>query len=427
MDIVIKNALVLTQNKSREVIRADVGIEGNRIAEVGKNLPKSGYVIDGTGCALMPGLVNAHTHLPMTLLRGFADDMELESWWRTKIWPTEAKIREEDCYYGALLGCLEMIRSGTTSFFDMYFHMEYVAQAVTHAGLRANLGYGMVDMGNAHKRVRELRASADFLEYVKRMKSGRIEASIAPHAPNTCSEELLLAAKQLASKNNCRLQLHVSETRKEVYELQKKTGKRPVEYLDSIGFLGEDCVLSHGVWLTKHEINLLAKSGCTVVHNPVSNQKLASGGIAPLPEMLKAGVNVALGTDGCASNNNLDLFEEIKFCAISQKNARWDPTVIPAGQALDFATVNGGRLFGGRAGLIEPGKLADLILIGLKKPHLTPLHNLKSSLAYSARGGDVKTSICGGKILMEDYAIKVMDEQAVLMKAQECAERIVGR
>lgn len=427
MDIVIKNALVLTQNKKREVVRADVGIEGDRIAGIGRNLPKSGYVIDGSGCAVMPGLVNAHTHLSMTLLRGFADDMELESWWRTKIWPTEAKIKEEDCYYGALLGCLEMIRSGTTSFFDMYFHMEYVAQAVAYSGLRANLGYGMVDMGNAHKRVRELRASGDFLDYVRHLKNGRIECSIAPHAPNTCSEELLLSSKELAEKNDCKIQIHTSETRKEVYEVQKKTGKRPVEYLDSIGFLGEDCVLAHGVWLTKHEINLLAKSGATLVHNPVSNQKLASGGIAPLPEMLQAGVNVTLGTDGCASNNNLDLFEEIKFCAISQKNARWDPTVIPAGQALDFATVNGGRLFGGRTGSIEPGKLADILLIDLKKPHLSPLHNLTSLLAYSARGGDVKTTICDGKILMEDYSVKVLDEQAVMFKAQECAEGIVRR
>jgi len=427
MDIVIKNALVLTQNQKREVVRTDVGIEGNMIAQVGPNLPKSGYVIDGSGCALMPGLVNAHTHLSMTLLRGFADDMELESWWRTKIWPTEAKIKEEDCYYGALLGCLEMIRSGTTAFFDMYFHMEYVAQAIAHSGLRANLGYGMVDMWNAHKRVRELRATGEFLDYVRHLKNSMIECSIAPHAPNTCSEELLLASKQLAEKNGCRIQIHASETRKEVYEVQKRTGKRPVEYLDSIGFLGEECVLAHGVWLTKHEVSLLAKNGCTLVHNPVSNQKLASGGIAPLPEMLQSGVNVTLGTDGCASNNNLDLFEEIKFCAISQKNARWDPTVIPAGQALDFATVNGGKLFGGRTGSIEEGKLADMILVDLKKPHLAPVHNLKSLLAYSARGGDVKTMICGGKILMEDYAIKVLDEQAIILKAQECAERIVRK
>lgn len=427
MDIVIKNALVLTQNPKRELLRADVGIEGNRISEVGSDLSKSGYVIDGSGCALLPGLVNAHTHLPMTLLRGFADDMELESWWKTKVWPTEAKIREEDCYYGALLGCLEMIRCGTTSFFDMYFNMEYVAQAVAHSGLRANLGYGMVDLGNAHKRVRELRAADAFISYVKGMDNGRIEASVAPHAPNTCSDELLLAGKKMAVENGCKLQLHVSETRKEVYEVQKRTGKRPVEHLDSLGFLGGDCVLAHGVWLTKHEINLLGKSGCTIVHNPVSNQKLASGGIAPLPEMLAAGVNVTLGTDGCASNNSLDLFEEMKFCAISQKNARWDPTVIPAGQAVDFATVNGGKLFGGKVGSVEKGKLADLILIDLKKPHLSPLHSLQSQLAYSARGGDVKTAICDGKILMEDYMVKVLDEQAVIMKAQECAEGILKR
>ena len=421
MDITIKNALIVGE----KAFRGDIGIEGNRIEEIGGNLPKDGYVIDGEKTAVMPGMVNAHTHAAMSLFRGYADDMELHAWLKEKIWPVEAKLTEEDCYWGTMLSCAEMVRSGTTGFFDMYFHMRGVARAVGECGLRANLSHGMIDLLEEEKTEKELKEAERLVRFVRDMKSERIEASFGPHAPNTCSEELLIKTKELAEEYNCKIQIHVSETRGEVYDVKKRTGKRPVELLDSIGFLDKNVLMAHCVWLTKNEMRLIAKNGASVVSCPVSNQKLAVGSMLSYPEIKKYGVTVGIGTDGCASNNSLDMFEEMKVFSIGQKNANWDSTALPARETLELATRNGGKILGKDTGIIKKGKLADLILVDLKKTHFIPLHDIVSHLVYCARGGDVKTTICDGKILMEDYSLKI-DEQKIIENAQERADALLG-
>jgi len=407
--ILIKNPDFIVTPK--QVLRnKNIIIEENKISKIGKATDKSDYVIDAKGFAVLPGLVNSHTHLAMTLFRGYADDMELMQFLQ-KIWKIEAKLTEKDCYIGSLLGCLEMIKSGTTCFDDMYFYMDATARACEKSGIRGNLAWAILDkeittqpgdpVGNCE-------------QFIKRWSNHELVKPLAgPHAIYTCSTENLLRTKELAEKYKCGIHIHLSETQKEVKDCLKKNKLRPVEYLKKIGFLGKNILAAHCVWLDKKEIKILASSGIQAAHCPTSNLKLASG-IAPVAEMLKAGIKVGLGTDGCASNNNLDLFEEIKLLALIQKQITSNPIVLPARQAISCA-----------AGQITEGAQADLILINLKKPHLTPLHNIISNLVYSAGGQDVDTVICNGKILMQGRKVLTLNEQEILKKAKRAAERLV--
>ncbi len=429
MGILIKNARVLTQDKKRNfLVGADILVEENKISLVQKHIrEKAEFVIDASHKLVLPGLVNAHTHLAMTLFRGYADDMVLEKWLGEKIWPLEKKLRADDVYRGSMLGCAEMIRSGTTCFADMYFFMDEVARAVGESGMRASLSYGMFDLGKPDKREKELRIAEEFVNKNHNAARGRVICSLGPHSPYTCSKEMLIKAKGLARKKKMKIQMHLSETRKEVYDIMKSHRKRPVEYLEEIGFLGDDVIAAHCGWVSAREIRILAERGVSIAHCPVSNLKLATGGIAPVAEMLENRACVALGTDGAASNNTLDMFETMKLAALLQKHRLWDASALGAGLALDMATTNGARALGVNAGSIEKGKLADMITIDLKSPNLLPTHNLLSHVVYAANAGNVCDVILDGKLVMENKTILTFDEEKILERAQKAAEDLVAR
>ena len=400
-----------------------------RIEQVGKGSSDSAdVVVNGHGKIVLPGLINAHTHLSMCLFRGYADDMVLQDWLRKKIWPLEGKLTGEACYQGALLGAAEMILSGTTTFMDMYFYMEDVAKAVNEAGLRAFLSYGMIDIFDPAKTPIERKKSEELFNFIQQLGVSRIRFALAPHAPYTCSAETLLWAKEFAEKNDTLIHIHIAETRKEQADFQKQHNLRVVEYLDKIGALSRKMVGAHCVWLTKSEVGLLAKASASATHCPVSNMKLASGGVAPLPEMFDAGVAVSLGTDGAASNNTLDMFETMKVCALLHKAHRWDPTILNAQRVLDLATIEGARALGMEAqiGSIDVGKRADIILLDANQPNLNPIYGpdtVVSDLVYSASSGNVNTTIVDGHVLMENRQLKTIDLSSTLASAKELVNR----
>ncbi|MFH1447336.1 MAG: amidohydrolase family protein [Candidatus Micrarchaeota archaeon] len=427
MGILFKNGIVVTQNKKRQITRADVLVKGNRIERVSKSIgTKPEYIIDCSSKLVLPGLCNTHGHLAMTLLRGYGDDMRLSSWLEKKIWPLEAKLKGDDVYHGSLLACLEMIKTGTTACADMYFFMDKSARAVEESGMRANLSYGMIDLGNKMKAEKELGANTKLIKEWHGKADGRIQCSFGPHAIYTCSRELIQKTVALAKKHRVRIQLHLSETRKELHDSKRQFGKRPAEYADSLGLLAKNTILAHCGWLSMSEIRLIAKRKAHVSHNPESNLKLASG-IAPVSEMIGEGVSVSLGTDGAASNNSLSLFGAMKTCALIHKVNRWDATLVNAQQTLDMATINGARALGINAGSIEKGKLADIITLDLKSPSLTPHHNHISNLVYSENGSSVQDVVINGKVVMQEGKILTFDESFALEKAREVAEDLVSR
>ena len=392
----------------------DMLIEGNRIVRIGKDLPKDEDIIEGHGKLAIPGLVNCHTHLAMTLMRGYADDMELMPWLQEKIWPLEAKLTAEDVYWGVKLGCLEQIRNGITCFNDMYYFMDETARATKEMGLRAFLSAVIFDM-----RPELLNKTEPFIR--RWQGDDLITPTVGPHAAYTCSEETLLKAKEIADKYDTIVHIHVSETRQEVDGFNLSKGMSPVEYLDKLGLLNERLLAVHCVWLSLEDAYLLAKHHANVVDCTVSNLKLSSG-IAPLNYLLEAGVNVCLGTDGPSSNNNLNLFEEMKVTAIVQKNAYHMPAAFPAEQIWKIATEGAYKAFNLDMGLRE-GALADLALIDLRSPCLCPHSNIISHLVYSMTGG-VDTTIVNGQVLMENGYIN--GETEILEKAQERFERLTA-
>jgi 5-methylthioadenosine/S-adenosylhomocysteine deaminase len=386
--------------------------------------------IDGAGKIVLPGLINTHTHLAMVLFRGYADDMQLQDWLQKKIWPLESRLTGEACYQGALLGCAEMILSGTTTFMDMYFHMEDVARAVDESGLRAFLSYGIIDLFDSGKAKAEQEKSRELFEFFRKLGNSRIRFALGPHAPYTCSAETLLWAKEFAEENGVIFHIHIAETRKEQADSQKQYGARVVEYLDKIGALCDRMLAAHCVWLTKSEVALLAKAGVSVAHCPVSNMKLASGGVAPLPEMFEAGIAVGLGTDGAASNNSLDMFETMKICALLHKAQRWDPTVLNAQKVLDLATIEGARALGlqDETGSIETGKKADIVVLDGGMPNMNPVHGketIVSDLVYSASAANVNTTIVDGKVLMQNRQLRTMNLEQTVQSADEIAHKLI--
>ncbi len=423
MSILIKNGRIL-YGESPEVIEADLLIEGNRISEIKKGLDApADYVIDARGRIISPGFVNAHTHSPMGLFRGLADDLPLMDWLEKYIWPREAKLTREITKVGAYLGALEMIKTGTTAFLDMYFFMDAVAEVVLESGLRGYLSYGMIDLGDPDKTEKELKGALESMEFIERLGSERVHFVFGPHAPYTCSLSLLRRVRELADEHGKLITIHVSETQSEIGRIVERYGKSPVELLDDIGFLGKDVIIAHGVWLDSRDIHILARHGVTVAHNPASNMKLASG-VMPLEKLLKAGVNVALATDGSASNNNLDMLEEMKLAALLHKVYNFDPTVADARTVFRMATVNGAKALRLKAGVIKEGYLADLVIINFSRPHLRPINNVISHLVYSANGNDVETTIVDGKILMLDQEVLTLDEEKILEKAERAVEKL---
>jgi 5-methylthioadenosine/S-adenosylhomocysteine deaminase len=400
----------------RLIKNQDILIDGCRIAKIGRDLKNDGGddVIDGRGKLAIPGLINCHTHLAMTLLRGYADDMELMPWLQEKIWPLEARMTGEDIYWGARLGCLELIRFGITCYNDMYLFMDETARATKEMGLRGFLSEVIFDQPPERL--------AGVEPFIKRWQGDElITPVVGPHTPYTCSEETLLKAKEIADKYGAMIHIHVSETRKEVDDINLSRGMSPVEYLDSLGMLNERLSAAHCVWLSLKDVYLLAKRRVNVVECTVSNLKLSSG-ISPLNYLLQAGANVCLGTDGASSNNNLSLFEEMKVTAIVQKNACHTPAAFSADTIWKISTENAYKAFKLEMGLCE-GALADMALINLHRPWLCPESNLLSHIVYSMTGG-VDTTIVNGKVLMREGIIPV--EAEILEGAQKRFERIAG-
>ncbi len=421
MSILIRNGRVI-YGENFEVVEADVLIEGNRIAKIARGINESAdTVIDAKGRIVSPAFINLHTHSPMGLFRGLADDLPLMDWLQNHIWPREAKLTREYTKVGAYLGALEMIKSGTGTFLDMYFFMDGVAEVTLESGLRGYLSYGMIDLGDPEKTGKEIREALRTMEFIDRLGSDRVHFVFGPHAPYTCSIALLKEVRRLASEHNKLITIHVSETMAEIGQITERYGKSPVVLLDDIGFLGGDVIIAHGVWLDSRDIQILAREGVTVAHNPGSNMKLASG-VMPLQKLLNAGVNVGLGTDGAASNNNLDMLDEMKLAALLHKVHNLDPTVADAKTVFRMATLNGARALGIKAGVIKEGYLADIAIIDFNKPHLRPINNVISHLVYSANGNDVETTIVDGKVLMLDGEILTLDEEKILSDA----ERVIG-
>lgn len=392
----------------------DILIQGNRINDIGCDLKDEDgtEVIDGHGKLAIPGLINCHTHLAMTLLRGYADDMELMPWLKEKIWPLEERLTAEDVRWGVKLGCLEQIHFGITCYNDMYYFPDTTAEATKEMGLRAFISGVVFDI--KPKMLREVEP------FIKRWKGDDlIMPAIGPHAAYTCSEETLQKVKEIADRHGTMVHIHVSETRQEVDGFLLSKGMSPVEYLDRLGLLNERLAAVHCVWLSEEDCYLLAERKANVVDCTVSNLKLTSG-IAPLNTLMKAGANVCLGTDGASSNNNLSLFEEMKVTAIVQKNAYHTPAAFSAEQIWNLATENAYRMAGLNMGL-RAGALADLALIDLRKPWMCPETSMVSHLVYSMTGG-VDTTIVNGRVLMREGVIP--GEAEILEQAQKSFERL---
>lgn len=431
VDILVEGVMIVSPDEEPFVLdKADIAIRGPRIAYAGPSpspdeFSEAAKVIGGAGMIALPGFVNAHTHAAMTLFRGFADDMPLMEWLTKKIWPIEARLQAEDVYWGAMLACVEMIRAGVTTFADMYFFMDETAKAVDETGIRASLSRGLV--GNASGADRALGEGMELCERWHGKAGGRITTMLGPHAPYTCSQAFLGKVMQAASDLETGMHIHLSETGQEVRECKSlHGGMSPVALMESFGLFEFPVLAAHCVHVSGDDIEILRAKGVGVAHNPGCNMKIASG-IAPVPEMLRAGMKVGLGTDGAASNNNLDLLEEARIAAFLHKLAADDPTVLPADQALHLATLGGARALGLDAdiGSLESGKKADIILMNSAGPHMRPHHDMVSQIIYSARACDIRTVIIDGRLVMEDGAILTVDEEEVLARVDERAMALV--
>jgi len=411
---------LLIRNVMLDGKAVDVLIEGNRFKSIGKGLDAAAeHVVEGAGMAILPTFVNMHTHAAMTLLRSYADDLELHDWLENHIWPLEAKLDEEDIHHGARLACLEMIKSGTTCFNDMYWHFHGTARAVEEMGLRAVLSSVFIDFSDAAKAA-EQRELSEKLFVESKHYSDRIGFALGPHAIYTVSKDSLKWASRFAEENEVPVHIHLSETQKEVDDCLALYGLRPVEWLEKIGFLGPRVVAAHVLHVTDAEIEILARNNVNVVHNPASNMKLASGRF-PFRKLAARGVAISLGTDGCSSNNNLDMMEEMKIAALQAKLLHNDPTVLPAQTAFEMATLNGANALGLDGGKIAEGKLADCMLVDLSDHRLAPGYRLIDDMVYSADRSCIDTVICDGRILMRNG--RVEGEEGIVAAAREYATR----
>lgn len=407
----------------------DIAIdEEGMIAGIGKDARKTidaDIIIDGSDRVAIPGLVNTHTHAAMTLLRGYADDMPLAEWLSEKIWPLEAHLSGDDVYWGTKLACLEMIKSGTVAFNDMYFFMERAADAVDEMGLRATLAYGFIDLGMEEKREAEIKATEALVAHVKARKKPRIQAAVGPHSVYTVSPEGLSWCANFAEEQEIGIHIHLSETEKEVTDCVAEFGKRPAVHLDECGCLTPRTVAAHCCWLDEAECRLLGKRGVHASHNPASNMKLAVNRAMPYHWLKTSGANVCLGTDGCASNNSLDLMEEMKFAALLQKFAWNSQTLLPAGEAVAMATSAGARALGTGPGTLTAGAPADIVLLDARAVCNTPLHNSDSNTVYACNGGAVMTVLCQGRVLMHERTVP--GEEEIVRGAAAAAQALVGR
>ncbi len=424
VDIVIENGTILTMDENNTIFEGGiVCIKGDTISYIGTR-GKEGFEakkkIDAKKGLILPGLINGHTHAAMSLFRGLADDLPLMEWLNNYIFPVESRMDGNFVYIGTRLACAEMILSGTTTFCDMYLFEEEVATAAREAGMRCLVGEVLYDFPSPN--YGPIKKGFEYTEQLIRkwQNDPMVSIAVEPHSPFTCSPDLLVTSSKLALTHGVPLIIHLAETRSEVDELEKKYGKTPVEYLLSLDILGPHLIADHCVHLDSEDIEILAEHKVRVIHNPESNMKLASG-VAPVPELLARGVVVGLGTDGCASNNNLDLLGEMDMAAKLHKVHNMDPTVMDALTVLKMATIEGARALGleGLTGSLETGKKADLIVVDSQSPHMTPMYNPFSHLVYSARGNDVVHVIINGHQVMENRNLLTLNLTEIMTDAKE--------
>ncbi len=427
----------MTMSSRKEIIEDSfVGIKDSLIVAVGQNKDsgRSAFqtkeTIDASGCIVMPGLVNTHTHLPMVCFRGMADDLPLMKWLNEHIFPAEARfVNKKMVYDGATLAMAEMILSGTTTFCDGYFFEDAIAEAINAAGMRAVVSQGFADFIMPDKSSFEKMMAAAKL-FVTRWKSHApmITPAYFCHSPYTCSPATLANVKEAAREAGILYLIHLLENKDEIDTILNRYGKRPVQHLLDLGVLDDQTIAVHCNWLNKEDIAVFADLGVKVSHNPESSMKLAAG-VAPVPEMLQKGIIVGIGTDGCASNNDMDMFREMDTAAKIHKVTSLDPTVMSAETVLKMATIGGAKVLGLNKliGSIEVGKQADIILIDMNQPHLTPLYNCYSQLVYAARGADVKTSIINGRVVMKDRQLRTIDLPTAMNNVSNIAAEIINK
>lgn len=427
MKILIENAHIIPMTgKNEQISNGYVVIEDSLIKSMGAGQAPEGEYdkrIDANNYLMIPGFINTHTHAAMTLLRGYADDLPLMEWLENKIWPMEAKLNDEKIYWGTKLAIVEMIKSGTTTFVDMYFSMNHVAQAVEETGIRAVLSRGKI--GVAPNAEIALEESIDFIKNWHKKADGRVTCMFGPHAPYTCPPEYLKRIVALAGDLDVGINIHVAETNSEIADIKNQCGATPVALLEEIGLFERDVLAAHCVHLTEDDMNILKKYNVGVAHNPESNMKLASG-IAPVPEMLEKGITVALGTDGASSNNNLDMLQEMRSAAFLHKVNKMDTTIIPAYTALEMATLNGAKALkmNEEIGQIKVGMKADMILINNNSAHMTPQYDAVANIVYSAQASDVDTVIINGNIIMENRVLNNIDEDEIIKECRRIVKEL---
>jgi 5-methylthioadenosine/S-adenosylhomocysteine deaminase len=432
IDLLVTHGLIVTMDAERRVLPdGAIAIRGDTIVEVGAadrmtDRYHAGRVIDARGALVLPGLINAHTHMPMSLFRGLAEDRALDEWLHKFIFPAEARnVTPEFVSWGAKLSMLEMIRGGTTTVADMYYFEDEIARALKSGGMRGVLGETVIGFPAPDNKTTEA-AFAYTKKYLDTWSHDPlITPAVAPHAIYTCPEDLLKQSAALARQFHAPILMHVAESRKEVDESRREHGLSPVQYLARIGLLGPDLLAAHCVWLDQADIATLAQYQVGCSYNPSSNMKTAAG-LMPAPELLAAHVPVGIASDGAASNNNQDLFEEMDIGAKLQKFARLDPTALPAGEVVAMATIGGARALHmeKQIGSLESGKKADLIVVDSTAPHATPMYNVYAQIVYALKESDVRTTIIGGRVVMEDRRVLTLDESEILRKAAEYKQRV---
>ncbi len=435
VDLIISGGTIVTVNENMDVIEdGAVSIKNGNILDVGDKAGieerfHAAETIDAGGAVVMPGLINAHTHIPMVALRGYADDLPLEQWLKDEIWPAEAEaVTAENVYNTSKLAIAEMIRSGTTTFSDMYFFEDQIARASKEAGIRAVVGQGLLEAKtpDSAKKEQALRRAEDLILAYK--DDPLITPAVAPHSTYTCSREYLKQCLALSQKYKTLLHIHLAESVEEVAITENNFGMRPVDYLDSIGGLGERTICAHCLQVNEAEIGLLKEKNAGVVFTIQSEMKLADG-ISRFPSMCKAGLKVGMGTDGPASNNDLNMFGEINTAALVMKVVSMDPTVADARTMVMLATMGGASVLGmeDQIGSIETGKRADIIIIGLERPHLVPMYEPHSHLAYVVDGADVDTVVIGGNIVMRDGKLLTVNEKEAMERVRRISEGLKKR
>ncbi len=435
---IINGASIITDEPAREkenrqsyrvIPRGYLAVENKYIKEIGEGTPPSHFMesykeVRGDHLLLAPGMVNTHGHAAMSLFRSYADDLPLMKWLEEKIWPIEAKLTEEEIYWGTLLSIVEMIKSGTTTFTDLYFYMEEAARAVKESGIRAVISQGL--LGILDNKNEAINYSNYLFDKWHGSGEGRISIILGPHALFTCPPDYLEQVIEISQSKNMPLQIHLSESQEEFDNTVKSYGRSPTQQLNHLGFLDQPVIAAHCVHLTQEDLDIIAEKQVGVSHNPGSNLKLGSG-IAPVTEMLQRGIKVGLGTDGASSNNNLDMFEEMRLAALLPKGYHQEPTLMDAPQAFKLATTGGAEvLFLNKLGKLKEGYLADLIGINLNSPRMRPAHDLLANLVYSATGSDVDFTAVNGQILMEKGELLTLDEERILAHAQELGDKLVN-